>query len=63
MLCLQNLAYLFFLCSEELSHLLYAAADIVLVPSMYEPCGLAQIIGMRYGAVCNSLYKYNYQHF
>ncbi|KAL6184924.1 hypothetical protein ACLB2K_041059 [Fragaria x ananassa] len=37
--------------SEELSHLLYAAADIVLVPSMYEPCGLAQIIGMRYGAV------------
>ncbi|XP_050374211.1 uncharacterized protein LOC126791778 isoform X2 [Argentina anserina] len=37
--------------SEELSHLLYAAADIVLVPSMYEPCGLAQLIGMRYGAV------------
>ncbi|XP_024192372.1 glycogen synthase isoform X2 [Rosa chinensis] len=37
--------------SEELSHLLYAAADIVLVPSMYEPCGLAQMIGMRYGAV------------
>ena len=42
----------YFLCSEELSHLLYAAADIVLVPSMYEPCGLAQMIGMRYGAVC-----------
>ncbi|KAF3970148.1 hypothetical protein CMV_006129 [Castanea mollissima] len=37
--------------SEELSHMLYAAADIVLVPSMYEPCGLAQMIGMRYGAV------------
>ncbi|KAK9930794.1 hypothetical protein M0R45_018105 [Rubus argutus] len=37
--------------SEELSHLLYAAADVVLVPSMYEPCGLAQMIGMRYGAV------------
>ncbi|KAM5552625.1 glycogen synthase [Rosa sericea] len=37
--------------SEELSHLLYAAADIVLVPSLYEPCGLAQMIGMRYGAV------------
>ena len=42
----------YFLCSEELSHMLYAAADIVLVPSMYEPCGLAQMIGMRYGAVC-----------
>ena len=38
-------------CSEELSHMLYAAADMVLVPSIYEPCGLAQMIGMRYGAV------------
>ncbi|KAI4379704.1 hypothetical protein MLD38_005966 [Melastoma candidum] len=37
--------------SEELSHLLYAAADMVLVPSLYEPCGLAQMIGMRYGAI------------
>ncbi|KAM6594918.1 hypothetical protein CsatA_002621 [Cannabis sativa] len=36
---------------EELSHMLYAAADMVFVPSMYEPCGLAQMIGMRYGAV------------
>ncbi|KAJ4962625.1 hypothetical protein NE237_022564 [Protea cynaroides] len=38
--------------SEELSHLLYAAADMVLIPSIYEPCGLSQMIGMRYGAVC-----------
>lgn len=37
--------------SEELSHMLYAAADMVLVPSIYEPCGLAQMLGMRYGAV------------
>lgn len=37
--------------SEELSHMLYAAADMVLVPSLYEPCGLAQMFGMRYGAV------------
>lgn len=37
--------------SEELSHMLYAAGDIVLVPSIYEPCGLSQMIGMRYGAV------------
>ncbi|XP_065847468.1 uncharacterized protein [Euphorbia lathyris] len=37
--------------SEELSHMLYAAADVVLVPSIYEPCGLSQMIGMRYGAV------------
>ncbi|CAI0628183.1 unnamed protein product [Linum tenue] len=37
--------------SEELSHMLYAAADMVLVPSIYEPCGLSQMLGMRYGAV------------
>ncbi|KAG6698022.1 hypothetical protein I3842_08G000600 [Carya illinoinensis] len=37
--------------SDELSHMLYAAADMVLVPSIYEPCGLTQMIGMRYGAV------------
>ena len=29
----------------------YAAADIVLMPSMYEPCGSIQMIGIRYGAV------------
>lgn len=32
---------------EPLSHLIYAAADIVLVPSMFEPCGLTQLIAMR----------------
>ncbi|MCU0567622.1 MAG: glycogen synthase GlgA [Oculatellaceae cyanobacterium Prado106] len=37
--------------NEELSHLIYAAADIIIVPSNYEPCGLTQMIGMRYGAV------------
>jgi starch synthase len=37
--------------NEELAHLMYAAADIVLVPSNYEPCGLTQLIGLRYGAV------------
>ena len=37
--------------SESLSHYLFAAADIVLVPSIFEPCGLTQMIGMRYGAV------------
>jgi hypothetical protein len=35
---------------EPLSHLIYAAADIVVVPSMFEPCGLTQMIAMRYGA-------------
>eukprot|EP00882_Tetradesmus_deserticola_P023530 GHRQ01025610.1.p1 GENE.GHRQ01025610.1~~GHRQ01025610.1.p1 ORF type:complete len:301 (+),score=111.07 GHRQ01025610.1:167-1069(+) len=37
--------------SEALAHQIYAAADIILVPSMFEPCGLTQMIGMRYGAV------------
>ncbi|MBN2556994.1 MAG: glycogen/starch synthase [Anaerolineales bacterium] len=34
-----------------LSHHMYAAADMLLMPSRYEPCGLAQLIGMRYGTV------------
>ncbi len=37
--------------NEELSHLIYAAADIIVVPSNYEPCGLTQVIGLKYGAV------------
>lgn len=35
----------------ELSHKIYAAADIFLMPSKTEPCGLAQMIALRYGAV------------
>lgn len=37
--------------SEALAHQIYAAADIILVPSLYEPCGLTQLVGMRYGAI------------
>ncbi len=36
---------------EELSHLIYAGSDMMVVPSLYEPCGLTQMIGLRYGAV------------
>ena len=37
--------------NEELSHLIYAGSDIILVPSLYEPCGLTQMIGLKYGTV------------
>jgi starch synthase len=36
---------------EELSHLVYAGADMLLIPSIYEPCGLTQMIAMKYGTV------------
>ena len=36
---------------EPLSHRMYAGADLVLVPSRFEPCGLTQLYGLRYGAL------------
>ncbi len=36
---------------EKLSRRIYAAADCLLVPSRYEPCGLTQMIALRYGAL------------
>ncbi|MEO0349277.1 MAG: glycogen synthase GlgA [Cyanobacteria bacterium P01_A01_bin.15] len=36
---------------EELSHLIYAGADIMVVPSNFEPCGLTQLISFKYGTV------------
>ncbi len=37
--------------SEELAHKLYASSDFIIVPSRYEPCGLIQMIAMRYGTI------------
>jgi starch synthase len=37
--------------SEALVHRIFAAADIVLVPSRFEPCGLVQLYAQRYGAL------------
>ncbi|MFC3884708.1 glycogen synthase GlgA [Bacillus songklensis] len=36
---------------EELAHFIYASADLFLMPSKFEPCGLGQLIALKYGAV------------
>ncbi len=36
---------------EKFSHLAYAGADMLIMPSHFEPCGLSQLIALRYGTV------------
>ena len=37
--------------NEELAHKIYAGSDFIIIPSRYEPCGLIQMIAMRYGTI------------
>ena len=46
-----DMARLIFAYNEPLSHLIYGGCDMILVPSMFEPCGLTQLIAMRYGTI------------
>jgi len=36
---------------ERIAHKIYAASDFFLMPSLYEPCGLGQMIALRYGSI------------
>ncbi|MEQ4921952.1 glycogen synthase GlgA [Proteus hauseri] len=36
---------------ESFSHQIVAAADVIMVPSRFEPCGLTQLYGLKYGAL------------
>ncbi len=37
--------------NEELAHRIYAGADLFLMPSLFEPCGISQMISQRYGTL------------
>jgi starch synthase len=47
----ENYYYAFIGYDEKLSHIIYAGADFLLMPSRVEPCGLNQMYALRYGTI------------
>ena len=47
----KNYYYAFIGYDEKLSHIIYAGADFLLMPSRVEPCGLNQMYALRYGTI------------
>ena len=43
--------FFYFGFDEKLAHLTFSAADALIVPSLFEPCGITQMIAMRYGTI------------
>lgn len=43
--------HFYFEYDEGLAHLAYASADFILIPSLFEPCGLTQMIALQYGTI------------
>lgn len=46
-----NRVYTYIGFSHSLAHKIYAASDLLIMPSLFEPCGLSQMIAMRYGCL------------
>lgn len=49
--CYSSRLRVFFKFDEPLAHQVYSGSDFFLMPSQYEPCGLSQMISLRYGAI------------